>query len=791
MIKCSMCKKNYAVVFITKIVDGKQTQEGLCLACAKKSGLPSVAQMMGMTEDAVDEMDNQLKMMIEEGNMPFEPESEDGDEGDDNDDNSIKKVNPFLNLINKAFPLVGEKSDTFKNDNDLENENDNSNLNNKDQYIGKDNKNNTKTKVQEKRNNKKRKFLSNYGNNLTEQAKYNKLDRVIGRNKEIDRVVQILNRRTKNNPVLLGEPGVGKTAIAEGLAVRIVEGQVPAKLLTSEVYLLDLTSMIAGTQFRGQFEARMKGVLEEVKAAGNIILVIDELHNIVGAGDAEGAMNAANILKPSLAKGEIQIIGATTLDEYRKHIEKDSALERRFQPVIVDEPSIADTIEILKGIRGYYETYHKVKLSDEIIEAAVTLSERYITDRFLPDKAIDVIDEAGSRANLKNEGLVELENHKNELKQIQDEKETAISADSIEDYQKAADLKVRECKLLEDIRIIEENSIDVEITFDDIAYVIEAWTEVPVQKITEVETKKLLNLENRLNERLIGQDKAVESLSKAIRINRVGFRKIKKPSSFIFVGPTGVGKTELVRTLAKELFDSEEALIRLDMSEYMEKHTVSKIIGSPPGYVGYDEGGQLTEKVRRKPYSVILMDEIEKAHPEVFNLLLQIMEDGRLTDSHGKVVNFENTVLIMTSNAGTTTKGNGIGFGNEGYTAIENHVKDALKEFFRPEFLNRVDEIIIFNELNKDELVKIAGLMLNEMGANIRDREIDIDFTPAVNDLMVEKGFDPKMGARPMRRMIQNLIEDEMADKFLRGEVNKGDSVVVDVVDGQIVFNKK
>lgn len=548
--------------------------------------------------------------------------------------------------------------------------------------------------------------MDTYGDNLTEKARNNKIDRVIGRDREIDRIIQVLNRRNKNNPVLIGEPGVGKTAIAEGLAVKIVQREVPAKLFNVEVYLLDLTSVVAGTQFRGQFESRMKGIIEEAKTLGNIILVIDELHNIIGAGEAEGAMNAANILKPALAKGEIQVIGATTLNEYRKHIEKDTALERRFQPVLVEEPSMEETIEILRGIKDYYEDFHRVKITDEIIKLTVTLSERYINDRFLPDKAIDILDEAGSRANIKNVELAKLDMLKEELKIVQEEKESAISADSIEDYQKAADLKVRECKLLEEIHEMEERIKEVYITSDDVAHVIETWTKIPVKRLTEIEAKKLLNLEERIHKRLIGQHDAVKSVSKAIRRSRADFRKKKKPASFIFVGPTGVGKTELVRTLAVEIFGSEDSLIRFDMSEYMEKHAVAKLIGAPPGYIGYDEAGQLTEKIRRKPYSIILLDEIEKAHPDVFNMFLQILEDGRITDSHGRVVNFENTIIIMTSNAGTSNKASGIGFGSDNYIAIENKVKDVLKEIFRPEFLNRIDEIIVFDQLKKRSLEK-------------------------------------------------------------------------------------
>lgn len=776
MIMCSVCNENYAVVFVTKIINGKQAQEGLCMSCAKKQGIQPVNQILeqtGMSEEDFDNLNKQMGEMF--GEMDMEnlgsamqvqnlPES------------SAGKSNPLFSFLNKAFSKDDAAGEVSEQDHKHVNED-------------KDSKNsNARTKTQEKKSNKKKKYLDSFGINLTDKAKEGRIDRVIGRYREIDRVVQILNRRTKNNPVLIGEPGVGKTAIAEGLAVRIAEKQVPAKLFGAEVYLLDLTGMVAGTQFRGQFEARMKGVIDEVKSFGNIILVIDELHNIMGAGEAEGAMNAANILKPALARGEIQVIGATTLNEYRKHIEKDSALERRFQPVLVDEPSVEETIEILKGIRQYYEEYHRVKISDEVIAAAAALSERYITDRFLPDKAIDVIDEAGSRANLKNDGLVELESLKSELKKVQEEKESAISADSIEDYQKAADLKVRECRLLEEITLLEEKNKVADITIEDIAYVIEAWTKIPVQRLTEVETEKLLNLEERLHKRVIGQKQAVISVAKAIRRNRAGFRKKKKPSSFIFVGPTGVGKTEVVRALASELFESEEALIRLDMSEYMEKHTVSKLIGSPPGYVGYDDGGQLTEKIRRKPYSVILMDEIEKAHPDVFNMLLQILEDGRLTDSHGRVVNFENTVIIMTSNAGTSLKSNGIGFGNEGYSALENRVQTVMKEIFRPEFLNRVDEIVVFTELTREELRQIVELMLREVTEEVEAKGMKITITEAAKDFILEKGYDVKYGARPLRRTIQRFIEDELTEQFLRGRFSVGSQITVDMEEGKIVF---
>jgi ATP-dependent Clp protease ATP-binding subunit ClpA len=772
MIMCSICKVNYAVVFITKLMDGKQTQEGLCLSCAKKQGIQAINQLIeqtGMTEEDIDNLNKQMGDIFE--NM-------DADNFNLDDIVPIQSPtsggNPFFNLINKAFP---------------KNEGGNENQPNQKQLSGdRNNRNSTRTKVQERKNTKKKKFLDLYGTNLTDLAGEDKLDRVIGRQREIDRVVQILNRRTKNNPVLIGEPGVGKTAIAEGLAVRIANRQVPAKLFNAEVYLLDMTGIVAGTQFRGQFEGRMKGIIEEAKSLGNIILVIDELHNVMGAGEAEGAMNAANILKPALSRGEIQVIGATTLNEYRKYIEKDSALERRFQPVLVEEPSIEESIEILRGIKDYYENYHIVKIPDEVIKSAVILSERYITDRFLPDKAIDVIDEAGSRANLKNEGLVKLEALKQELKKVQEEKENAVSADSIEDYQKAADLKVAECRLSEQIREIEEKCKDVELTVDDIAHVIESWTKIPVQKLTEIEAERLLNLEERLHTRVIGQHKAVNSVSKAIRRNRTGFRKKKRPASFIFIGPTGVGKTELVKALAVELFESEEALIRLDMSEYMEKHTVSKFIGSPPGYVGYDDGGQLTEKVRRKPYSVILMDEIEKAHPDVFNMLLQILEDGRLTDSHGRVVSFENTIIIMTSNAGTSLKASGIGFNRDGYQELESRISSIMKETFRPEFLNRIDEIIVFTELNKDELKQIIELMLKEVDKDVANKGMTINVSDAAKKFILEKGYDPKYGARPLRRTIQRYIEDELAELFLKGVYREGSNIIVDAEDGKIVF---
>lgn len=756
---CSVCHKNVAVVYTAKVENGKTEMIGLCIECAKKMGVPVIDQLLeqsGLSPEEFENLSEQMNGMLQNVN----PED-------------LSQIMPFINN------LSGKDSE---NTEDKEPSADSFEDNVKDGSMNMGDKPNVKTKKNSK--NKKRKYLDTYGINLTDKAKNHEVDRVVGRNREIDRVIQILNRRTKNNPILIGEPGVGKTAIAEGLAVRIAEKQVPAKLYDAEIYLLDLTAVVAGTQFRGQFESRMKSIIDEAKDEGNIILIIDEVHNIIGAGDAQGgSMNAANILKPALAKGEIQVIGATTLEEYRKHIEKDSALERRFQPVMVDEPTIAESIEILKGIKHYYEAYHQVIIPDEVIEAAVNLSERYITDRYLPDKAIDVIDEASSRANLKNMGLVELKALREELADIKDKmQESAKNTD----YERAAEYKTDECRVQRQIEEIEKKCNEVKLTVEDVAFVIESWTKIPLKSITEEEADKLLSLETRLHKRVIGQDKAVTDLSKTIRRNRLGFRKKKKPASFIFVGPTGVGKTELVKALACELFGSEEALIRIDMSEYMEKHTVSKLIGAPPGYVGYDEGGQLTELVRRKPYSVILMDEIEKAHPDVFNLLLQILEDGRLTDNQGRTVSFENTVIIMTSNAGTHFKSSSIGFANEGYRLLESQVKDELKDFFRPEFLNRVDEIIVFKPLEKGELYKIIDLMLKEVKDEVKEKNITMEITDSVKDFILEKGYDSKYGARPLRRTIQNYIEDEIAEEFLQKKFREGAHVKIDMKDGTV-----
>ncbi len=743
--KCVRCNKNIAVVFVTKLEDGVQKKEGLCLPCAKKEGLGSFEQLMNnynMSEDDIQNISSQMEDLVKEMELSGL---------DDSDEESSPWTLNLSKMFNKSFAGNNEPYDE----------------NDRIKKVGQ----------RDKRKPRKKKNLDKYGVNLIELAKNGEIDTIIGRNEEIDRVVQILNRRNKNNPVLIGEPGVGKTAIAEGLAVRIIEEKVPTKLLGVQIYLLDLTALVAGTQFRGQFETRMKSIIDEAKEAGNVILVIDEVHSIVSAGEAEGgAMNAANILKPALAKGEVQVIGATTLEEYRKHIEKDSALERRFQPVIIDEPNIEDTIKIIQGIKNYYEDFHKVTISDEVIEYSVLMSKRYINDRYLPDKAIDVIDEAGSRANLLNEGLVELETLRNELKTIIDTKEEAASKD---DFELAAQCRQKELMLNEKIAGIEKECDNVEITKDDIAYVIEAWTKIPVRTISEDEAIKLLSFEKRLKRRVIGQDKAINSVSKAIRRNRSGFKSKRKPTSFIFIGPTGVGKTELSKTIAKELFGSEEELIRLDMSEYMEKHSVSKLIGAPPGYVGFDRAGQLTEKVRRKPYSVLLLDEIEKAHPDVFNILLQILDDGRLTDSTGRVVNFDNTVIIMTSNAGSSNKMSGIGFSKTDDDSIKQRSMDALKDLFRPEFLNRVDSVIAFNQLDKNSLRRIAQLMVDDVVELSNEKKITLEVAEDVYDFLLQKGYSEKYGARELRRAITNYLEDELSEGYIKGDYKQGDCLNV------------
>ncbi len=760
---CSICKKNTAVIFINKIEDGKNSVEGLCYNCAKEKGinpLEVLAKQSNLSEDELNDMSSQLENIFNDIT-----ENISGTDGDD-----MQSIGPLLGNIFGINKKNDDSSDSAEPSSE--------------RAAGSQERKKVKTEKRPKE--KKKRFLDSFGTNLTEKAKQGKLDRVIGRNKEIQRITQILNRRSKNNPCLIGEPGVGKTAIAQGLAIRIAEGNVPAKLLNKEVYLIDMTAMIAGTQFRGQFESRMKSLVDECKTYGNIILVIDEIHNIIGAGDAEHSMNAANILKPSLSNGDIQLIGTTTLTEYRKYIEKDSALERRFQPVIIDEPSIDDTVEIIKGIKKYYEDFHKVLISNDVIEKTVKMSEKYIHDRFLPDKAIDLIDEACSRINLNNKELYEIEVIKNQLEKIAEEKEEAVSSDSTEDYQKAADLKTKECILNDRLEELNKNLQLKALTVQDIAEVIENWTKIPVTKITEAETQKLLNLEANLHKRIIGQNAAVSAVAKAIRRNRAGLQTTKRPPSFIFVGPTGVGKTELAKALATEMFGSEESIIRIDMSEYMESHSTSKLIGSPPGYVGYDDAGQLTEKVKRKPYSIILLDEIEKAHPDVFNILLQVLDDGKLTDSQGNTVNFENTIIIMTSNAGSNLNTNSIGFGKQ---SVDNgKINSALKELFRPEFLNRVDEIVTFDSLTSDELIQIIDLLLKYTDEALANKDIKLSVTTAAKKYILEKGTDLKYGARPLRRAIQKYIEDEIAEMLLRSEVLPGQTIKVDAKKDGLKF---
>ena len=758
---CSICKKNTAVIFINKIENDKNSVEGLCYSCAKEKGinpLEVLAKQSNLSEEELNDMSSQLENIF----------SDITENISDMDSDDMQALGPMLGNI---FGL-----------NKKDNSSENSASANSSEQSGR-----KKVKTEKRpKDNKKKRFLDSFGTNLTDKAKQGKLDRVIGRNKEIQRITQILNRRSKNNPCLIGEPGVGKTAIAQGLAIRIAEGNVPAKLLNKEVYLLDMTSVIAGTQFRGQFESRMKALVDECKSYGNIILVIDEIHNIIGAGDAEHSMNAANILKPSLSNGEIQLIGTTTLTEYRKYIEKDSALERRFQPVIVDEPSIDDTIEIIQGIKKYYEDYHKVLISNDVIEKTVKMSEKYIHDRFLPDKAIDLIDEACSRINLNNKELYEIEVIKNKLAKIAEEKEEAVSSDSTEDYQKAADLKTKECILNNRLEELNKNLQLKALTVQDIAEVIENWTKIPVTKITEAETQKLLNLESNLHKRIIGQNAAVSAVAKAIRRNRAGLQTTKRPPSFIFVGPTGVGKTELAKALASEMFGSEDSIIRIDMSEYMESHSTSKLIGSPPGYVGYDDAGQLTEKVKRKPYSIILLDEIEKAHPDVFNILLQVLDDGKLTDSQGNTVNFENTIIIMTSNAGSNLNTNSIGFGKQ---SIDNgKINSALKELFRPEFLNRVDEIVTFDSLTSDQLLQIIDLLLKHTDYALANKDIKLSVSASAKKYVLAKGTDLKYGARPLRRAIQKYIEDEIAEMLLRSDLMPGQTVKVDCKKDELKF---
>ena len=783
---CSECKKNPAILFYEKIDNEKRTMEGLCYECAKKKGIDATEvlakQQDVLSKDKINlsDMNKQLETIFKDFAENLDINNLGNIEGaitfgdlNDNDDSQYDEEHP--KVAGAAIPL----GSIFSNMLSQEKKEANSNSNNKANQTNVD-------KKKESKQNKKKKYLDTYGTNLTNKAKNNQLDIVIGRDKEIQRIIQILNRRSKNNPCLIGEPGVGKTAIAQGLAIKIANQNVPAKLLNKEVYLLDMTAVIAGTQFRGQFESRMKGIIDECKECGNIILVIDEIHNIIGAGDGEHSMNAANILKPALSNGEIQLIGTTTLTEYRKYIEKDSALERRFQQVLVEEPNIEDSISILDGIKKYYEDYHKVKISTDVIKQAVIMSEKYIHDRFLPDKAIDILDEACSRINLENKDLFKLEILKKELAQVQSQKEEVAQADTTEDYQKAADLKTRECQIIEDIDKLNKKMKPKNLTVQDIATVIENWTKIPVKKITEAETQKLLNLEDNLHKRVIGQEEAVSAVSRAIRRNRAGLQNEKRPPSFIFVGPTGVGKTELAKSLAYEMFGSEDSIIRVDMSEYMESHSTSKLIGAPPGYVGYDDAGQLTEKVKRKPYSIILLDEIEKAHPDVFNILLQVLDDGKLTDSQGNTVSFANTIIIMTSNAGSNLNNNSIGFGKQ--TVDKSKIEDSLKDVFRPEFLNRIDEIIVFDALNKEQLLQIVDLMLQDTIKALKQKDISFEISNSAKQFILDKGTNIKFGARPLRRAIQRYIEDEISEKILRSEIINGQTIKVDLKGDKLFF---
>ena len=770
---CSKCKKNVAVVFISRMNEkNEMVNEGLCLKCAAQLGLPQVEDMMkrmGITPEDLENINSEMMQAFggaEELDAPV-------DEGEEDDEESGKTATfPFLNrLFNNGSNPPAEQQPPQN---------------------GGAGQQGTGRKTE-----KKRKFLDNYCINLSQRAREGKLDAVIGREQEIERVVQILNRRQKNNPCLIGEPGVGKTAIAEGLAQRIVKGEVPFKLRQKEVYLLDLTALVAGTQFRGQFESRMKGLIEEIRKAGNVILVIDEVHNIVGAGDAEGSMNAANILKPALSRGEIQVIGATTFNEYRKHIEKDTALERRFQPVTVSEPNVEDTLKILQGIAHYYEQFHGVSIPQGVLRQAVLLSERYITDRYLPDKAIDLIDEACSDRNLHDPEINRRMELEQELSNLIFERENLMSAQPSDGqqfteqeldqrYERIAELRSQELRVTDELNAIRAKGMP-ELTMENIARVIEMWTKIPASKIKEEEFKRLAELDQRLRAHVVGQDEAITAVSAAIRRNRVGISPKHKPVSFIFVGPTGVGKTELVKQLADDLFNAPESLIRLDMSEFMEKHSVSRIVGSPPGYVGYDEAGQLTEKIRRKPYSVVLFDEIEKAHPDVLNVLLQILDDGQITDAHGRKVNFENTVIVMTSNAGSDTKSAGaVGFGGSADDQGRERIMKALQDFLRPEFLNRVDEIVCFNHLTKENFAGIARIMLDELKASLGDKGHTLRYDEALVDYLVEKSYSLTYGARNLRRLIQKELEDPMAARIIDAFEHPITQISATVRDGAV-----
>ena len=737
---CTKCKKNIAVVFITKVENGVALNEGYCLKCARSLGIPQIdaaVKQMGFSEEDLDNLSDEMSNMF--GQM-------EGSEGSDDDEQDSRTAT--FPMLNQLFGSMGGGKENLPAQQEAPK------------------KKEEKGEEAPKSKNKKHKFLDSYCMDLTGRAREGKLDKVIGRDVETERVIQILNRRQKNNPCLIGEPGVGKTAIAEGLAQRIAAGDVPYKLRDKEVFLLDLTALVAGTQFRGQFESRMKSLIGEIKACGNIILVIDEVHNLVGAGDAEGSMNAANILKPALSRGEIQVIGATTFNEYRKYIEKDAALERRFQPVSVAEPTIEEASQILQGIAKSYAQFHGVSISPEIARQCVVLSERYITDRFLPDKAIDLLDEACSDVNLQCKEISRLAELKKERDDYELELRMLTENTEEENYERLALLRSKLCQIAPEIEKLDQLP-PPPVTMENLARIIELWTKIPASKIKAQEYTQLKGLAQRLKTHIIGQDEAVDAVAKAIRRNRVGISPKRKPVSFIFVGPTGVGKTELVKQLAYDMFDSVDSLIRLDMSEYMEKHTVSKLIGSPPGYVGYDEAGQLTEKIRRKPYSVVLFDEIEKAHPDVLNILLQVLDDGRITDAQGRTVNFENAIIVMTSNAGSEGRVGGLGFGRTDQEQVRDKTMSALKEFLRPEFLNRVDEIITFNHLTKENFLEITDIMLRGLQENLSSRGLTFDWEEPVKEYLVKEAFSTVYGARNLQRTIQRLVEDPISEKII------------------------
>ena len=773
MIKmCSRCKKRPAVVYVSRVEDGKTINDGYCIQCAKELNIGPINDMlknMNISDEEIENMNNGITEMMKEFVNPETGEF-DASAIEEQFGNMFGGMSP-MSIVNGMTPSPDSEGLEEVLAEPVEDDD---------------------TDKKQKKNKKKRKFkfLDSYCTNLTERARKGKTDRIIGRENELYRAIQILSRRQKNNPCLIGEPGVGKTAIAEGLAQRIANGDVPAKLINKEIYMLDLTALVAGTQFRGQFEARVKGLIEEVKRAGNIVLFIDEVHTLVGTGDSEGTMSAANILKPALSRGEIQVVGATTFNEYRKYIEKDAALERRFQPVTVEEPSIEETFQMLKGVKEYYEVHHNVTISDLMLHQAVVLSERYITDRFMPDKAIDLVDEACACANLRNK--IANDYLINQYK-IGDLNAQLMEAETEEnaDFERIANLKTQIAKLENDTADVTEEQLHTDVEFNDLAHVIELWTGIPAAKIQESDLKKLSSLEDALHQKIIGQDEAIKVIAAAVKRSRVQLNKKRRPASFIFVGPTGVGKTEIVKVLANELFDTPETLIRLDMSEFMEKHAVSRIIGAPPGYIGYDEAGQLTEKVRRKPYSVILFDEIEKAHPDVLNILLQILDDGRVTDAHGRTVNFENTIIVMTSNAGSNKSETALGFGKTAEALKDEKAIKALEQILRPEFLGRVDEIVVFSALDVDALTKISELMLNEIKEPLTDRGIEFSFDENAKSALAQMSVNKPRGARELRNAIRRNVEDKITDMLVENFDNPPTKIAVSAKDGEIIINTK